>query len=151
MGHRLPRRGQLVTDGIYRYLGHRQNLGLILVVVGFNIMWPTLLIVVMAPVLIATYVRLARREDEELARAFGEAFLEYGALTPALVPWGGGRRILDGKRPSRVRPSFLPTPGGARAESAGPAPRAPRRRVGALLAPSFPGAGIRFGAGRPAR
>jgi protein-S-isoprenylcysteine O-methyltransferase Ste14 len=96
MGHRLPRRGQLVTDGIYRYLGHRQNLGLILIGVGFNIMWPTLLIVVMAPVLIATYVRLARREDEELARAFGEAFLEYGALTPALVPWG--RRSADPRR-----------------------------------------------------
>jgi len=67
-------RGALVADGIYGYVRHPQYLGLILVIVGFIIQWPTLPTLLMAPVLIAMYVRLARREDDRLAVAFGEAF-----------------------------------------------------------------------------
>jgi len=81
-------RGALVTERIYRYLRHPQYLGLILVILAFNIQWPILLTLLMAPVLIVMYVRLARREDEELATFFGEAFLDYAARTPAFFPWG---------------------------------------------------------------
>ena len=84
-------RGQLVTDGIYRHLRHPQYLGLILVVLGFNIQWPTFPTLLMAPILLIMYVRLARREDDELATFFGEAFLDYAAHTPGFIPWGGGR------------------------------------------------------------
>jgi protein-S-isoprenylcysteine O-methyltransferase Ste14 len=86
-------RDGLVTGGIYRYLRHPQYLGLILIVVAFNIQWPTLPTVVMAPVLIVMYVRLARREEEELRTVFGDAFLEYAARTPAFIPWGRGRSV----------------------------------------------------------
>ena len=79
-------RDRLVTEGIYRYLRHPQYLGLILVILGLNIMWPTLLTLLMAPVLIVMYVRLARREDEELATVFGGEFLEYAARTSAFIP-----------------------------------------------------------------
>ncbi|MGH7391244.1 MAG: methyltransferase family protein [Candidatus Rokuibacteriota bacterium] len=89
-------RGDLVTRGIYRHLRHPQYLGLILIVIGFNIMWPTLLTLVMAPILIVMYARLARREDEELATFFGEAFLDYAARTPAFVPFRGGRVVRRG-------------------------------------------------------
>lgn len=84
-------RGRLVTEGIYRHVRHPQYLGLILVVLGFNIQWPTLPTVLMAPILIVMYVRLARREDFELATFFGAAFLEWTARTPAFIPWGRGR------------------------------------------------------------
>lgn len=92
--------GGLVTDGIYRHLRHPQYLGLILIVVGFNIQWPTLPTVLMAPILIVMYVRLARREDLELATVFGDAFLEWAARTPAFIPWGRGR--VDRKLRDRV-------------------------------------------------
>jgi protein-S-isoprenylcysteine O-methyltransferase Ste14 len=82
-------RHELVTGGIYRFLRHPQYLGLILVVVGFNVMWPTLPTLVMAPILVVMYVRLARREDDELATRFGDVFRDYGARTPAFLPWGG--------------------------------------------------------------
>ena len=88
-------RGQLVRKGIYRHLRHPQYLGLILVILGFNIQWPTLPTLLMAPVLIVVYVRLARREDEELATFFGEVFLDYAAQTPAFLPWGRGRSSLE--------------------------------------------------------
>lgn len=85
--------GGLVDRGIYRHLRHPQYLGLIVMVLAFLIQWPTLPTIAMAPVLIVMYVRLARREDEELAAAFGKAYLDYAARTPAFVPWGNGRRM----------------------------------------------------------
>jgi len=92
-------RGTLVTDGIYRYLRHPQYLGLILIVVAFNIQWPTILTLLMAPVLISMYIGLAKWEEEELATFFGPAFLEYSAGTPAFLPWrrsGLAREVREG-------------------------------------------------------
>lgn len=96
-------RETLVTVGIYRYLRHPQYLGLILIVLAFNIQWPTLPTLLMAPVLIVMYVRLARREDDELAARFGEAFRDYAARTPAFLPWGRAR-VPGGPRVSSATP-----------------------------------------------
>ncbi|MEX2222888.1 MAG: isoprenylcysteine carboxylmethyltransferase family protein [Candidatus Rokuibacteriota bacterium] len=79
-------RGGLVTTGIYRHLRHPQYLGLILIVLAFNIQWPTLPTLVMAPLLILAYLGLARREDRELAARFGETFRVYADHTPAFLP-----------------------------------------------------------------
>ena len=84
----------LVTGGIYRHHRHPQYLGLILIVLGFNIQWPTVPTLLMGPVLIVMYVWLARREDAELAVVFGAAFLDYKARTAAFIPWGKGARVL---------------------------------------------------------
>jgi protein-S-isoprenylcysteine O-methyltransferase Ste14 len=105
-------RGGLVTDGVYAYLRHPQYLGLILVVIGYIIQWPTALTLLMAPVLVAVYVRLARREDEELARSFGEGFVEYAARTPAFIPWGSRRQWLLGWRAPVESPRGVATGGG---------------------------------------
>jgi protein-S-isoprenylcysteine O-methyltransferase Ste14 len=88
-------RNGLVTGGVYGWLRHPQYLGLILIVIAFNLMWPTLPTLLMAPVLIVMYVRLARREDRELAQRFGWAFAAYAAHTPAFVPWARGRLSRD--------------------------------------------------------
>jgi protein-S-isoprenylcysteine O-methyltransferase Ste14 len=76
----------VVTPGIYRYLRHPQYLGLILIVLAFNIQWPTLPTLVMAPLLTLAYVGLARREDREQVVRFGEAFRAYAARTQAFLP-----------------------------------------------------------------
>jgi protein-S-isoprenylcysteine O-methyltransferase Ste14 len=88
-------RGTLVTRGIYRYLRHPQYVGLIAIVLAFNIQWPTLPTLLMGPLLILMYVRLARREDTELATVYGEAFSEYATRTPAFFPWPRGRPPLE--------------------------------------------------------
>lgn len=85
-------RAVLMTDGIYRYHRHPQYLGLMLIVVAFLIQWPTLPTLVMAPVLIVMYTRLARREDAELAERFGEAARDYALRTPAFLPGHRARR-----------------------------------------------------------
>ena len=57
--------------------------------------------IIVALVLIVMYIRLARREDEELATFFGEVFLAYAARTRAFLPWGRGRAVPPRGTPER--------------------------------------------------
>lgn len=79
-------RGNLVTTGIYRFIRHPQYLGLILFVVGFNIQWPTLFTLVMAPILVVMYLRLARMEERELEEEFGDGYKIYRGRTSRFIP-----------------------------------------------------------------
>ena len=54
---------------------------------GFLLQWPTLVTLVMFPVLVAVYVRLAFREEREVRAEFGPAWDRYAARTPAFVPF----------------------------------------------------------------
>src|SRR5690606_16521397 len=45
-------KGAIAQDGLYRYVRHPQYSGFILVIIGFLIQWPTILTLLMAPVLI---------------------------------------------------------------------------------------------------
>jgi len=81
--------GRLVTDGIYGTIRHPQYAALGLVIIGSLIQWPTLLTLVMAPILFFSYYRLVRREEIELEAQFGDAYYAYGRLVPAFFP---GRR-----------------------------------------------------------
>ncbi len=78
--------GALVTDGVYAKLRHPQYLGLILLIVAFLIMWPTLLTLLLAPFLIGRYILLAKEEDKELEERFGDEFRHYRERLPGLVP-----------------------------------------------------------------
>jgi protein-S-isoprenylcysteine O-methyltransferase Ste14 len=109
-------RGALVTRGIYRYLRHPQYLGLILIVAGFNIQWPTLPTLLMGPMLIVMYIWLARREDEELARHYGEEHLRYAARTPAFVFRPRGRRIPFEEEQQCAADGGMVVPGGTARE-----------------------------------
>jgi len=90
--HRIYRgKGGLVTDDIYAFLRHPQYLGLILIVAAFLIQWPTLVTLLMAPILIARYLRLAKEEDEEMEFVFGEEYRHYRQRVPGLWPWARRR------------------------------------------------------------
>jgi protein-S-isoprenylcysteine O-methyltransferase Ste14 len=80
------REGRLATTGPYARLRHPQYAAFILIMVGFFLQWPTILTLVMLPVLVAMYLRLARREEREAHAAFGEAWEAYAARTPAFLP-----------------------------------------------------------------
>lgn len=79
-------KGELVTVGIYRHVRHPQYLGLFLVIGGLLIQWPTIISLLMAPVLFWSYVRLARREEQEVEAKFGETYRIYKAQVPAFIP-----------------------------------------------------------------
>ncbi len=79
-------RGGLVTDGIYAYARHPQYTGLFLLIIGFLIQWPTLLTVLMAPVLLYAYVHLSRVEERRAEAEFGDEYREYAKRTPLFYP-----------------------------------------------------------------
>ncbi len=81
--------GELVTTGLYARLRHPQYLGLILIVVAFLIMWPTILTILLAPFLTARYFLLAKEEDRELECQFGDTFARYKDAVPGFVPSPG--------------------------------------------------------------
>jgi protein-S-isoprenylcysteine O-methyltransferase Ste14 len=60
--------------------------GFILIMLGFLLQWPTLPTLIMFPILVYMYVRLARREEREALAEFGEPYARYMAKTPAFFP-----------------------------------------------------------------
>jgi protein-S-isoprenylcysteine O-methyltransferase Ste14 len=84
----------LATTGPYAHIRHPQYVGFVLIMFGFLLQWPTLLTLIMFPILIYMYVRLARREEQEVEREFGDAYAHYRARTPAFIPRFGMKRAL---------------------------------------------------------
>lgn len=79
-------RGCLVTTGIYAHTRHPQYLGILILTLGLLLQWITIPALLMWPVLAYIYLRLARKEDEELLKTYGHAFLEYRRNVPMLLP-----------------------------------------------------------------
>lgn len=77
---------ELATTGPYERLRHPQYAGLVLIMFGFLLQWPTLPTLIMFPVLLYVYRRLAIREEKEVAGRFGAAWIRYQAQTPRFVP-----------------------------------------------------------------
>lgn len=91
------RERRLATTGAYAYLRHPQYVGFILIMLGFLFQWPTLVTLVMFPILVYMYVRLARREEQEAQAEFGEEYRQYAARTPAFLPGMGHLFARGGK------------------------------------------------------
>jgi len=96
--------GALVTDGVYARVRHPQYAALFLVTIGMLIQWPTVLTLLMWPVLTFAYYRLAMREEREMVGTFGEAYERYRRRVPPFVP-------RQGRSASRPAPTTrdLPT------------------------------------------
>lgn len=102
--HAAQREGRLATTGPYALVRHPQYVGFIAIMAGFLLQWPTLLTLLMFPVLVVMYVKLARREERESRGTFGEAWDTYAARTPAFLP-RLGRAVAGNGPPPTARPS----------------------------------------------
>ena len=76
----------LATTGPYAYVRHPQYTGFIMVMFGFLLQWPTILTLLMFPVLVWMYVRLARDEEREAIAEFGDAYRHYASKVPGFFP-----------------------------------------------------------------
>lgn len=93
-------RGGLVTDGLYARMRHPQYTAMFLLIGSLLLQWPTFLTLLMAPVLVGAYVRLARREEAALLSQFGDDYLAYMKDVPAFLP----RLSRDVRRPRVLIP-----------------------------------------------
>ncbi len=93
--YRASREGRLVTDGLYGVVRHPQYTGIMLAVFGQIIHWPTIITLVLFPVIVLIYVRLSRKEENKLVEHFGEEYLAYRRRVPMFFPrWGEWRRLF---------------------------------------------------------
>jgi protein-S-isoprenylcysteine O-methyltransferase Ste14 len=76
----------LAASGPYARIRHPQYAAFVLIMFGFLVQWPTLLTLLMFPILVYMYVRLARREEREVEAEFGDEYRRYAARTPAFLP-----------------------------------------------------------------
>lgn len=90
--YRAQRAHELAMTGPYASVRHPQYIGFIVIMLGFLVQWPTIITLVMFPILVTMYVRLARREEREALAEFGEAYARYAAVTPAFFPRLGAAR-----------------------------------------------------------
>ena len=84
--YEAQRAGTLATTGPYARVRHPQYDGFILIMLGFLFQWRTLITLIMFPILVFMYVRLARREEIEVMAEFGDKYRRYAARTPAFLP-----------------------------------------------------------------
>ena len=84
--HDAAAAGRLASSGPYARVRHPQYDGFLLIMTGFLLQWPAIPALVMFPVLVMVYARLARSEEREVAGRLGQAWAAYAARTPAFIP-----------------------------------------------------------------
>ncbi len=83
---KAQRHHKLATAGIYAHMRHPQYAAFIFIMFGFLLQWPTLLTLVMFPILTFMYVRLALKEEKDMEAEFGDAYRRWAAITPRFIP-----------------------------------------------------------------
>lgn len=85
------RTNRLATTGPYARIRHPQYVAFVMILLGFLLQWPTLLTLLMFPILVLMYGRLAVTEEREMRERFGAEFDAYAATTPRFFPALGDR------------------------------------------------------------
>jgi protein-S-isoprenylcysteine O-methyltransferase Ste14 len=101
--YRSQKDNTLANTGPYARVRHPQYDGFVLAMFGFLLQWPTIVTLLMFPVLLVMYWRLALAEERDVIATFGERYLAYKATTPAFIPRLG--QVLAAGRP------VIPPPG----------------------------------------
>lgn len=78
--------GKIVNTGIYRYIRHPQYTGFLLITLGMIFEWATIPLLIMWPILIIVYYRLARKEEQDMVQEFGDQYVVYKKQTGMFLP-----------------------------------------------------------------
>ena len=84
--YHAQRGNALAVTGPYGRIRHPQYVAFVLILFGFLLQWPTLLTLLMFPILLLMYGRLAVTEDADMRKKFGAEFDTYAARTPRFIP-----------------------------------------------------------------
>ena len=84
--YKSQKKNILATSGLYHYIRHPQYLGFILIIIGFLLQWPTLITLIMAPILIARYNHLGQKEEKIMFKKYGNEYTVYKKETPGYFP-----------------------------------------------------------------
>lgn len=84
--YKAQKKRALATTGLYARIRHPQYVGFIAIMFGFLFQWPTLVTLVMFPILLVMYGKLSVSEEKDMEKEFGKQYVEYKRKTPAFIP-----------------------------------------------------------------
>lgn len=84
--YHAQRTHSLASTGPYARIRHPQYVAFVLIMFGFLMQWPTIPTLIMFPIMVLVYTRLAHREESEALASLGQVYLEYQQRTPAFFP-----------------------------------------------------------------
>ncbi|MFT6632247.1 MAG: protein-S-isoprenylcysteine O-methyltransferase Ste14 [Bacteriovoracaceae bacterium] len=84
--HAAQKSGTLATTGLYSKVRHPQYIGFVSIMFGFLLMWPTLLTLIMFPILLLMYHQLGKSEEKAMIKEFGKKYETYKQNIPAYIP-----------------------------------------------------------------
>lgn len=84
--YQAQKAGKLAVTGLYAKVRHPQYIGFVLIMFGFLLQWPTIVTVIMFPILVVMYWRLAIKEERDSKERFGKAWDDYKAQVPGFIP-----------------------------------------------------------------
>jgi len=84
--YRAVQHNELASSGPYARIRHPQYVAFVLVMFGFLLQWATIITLLMFPILVWMYIRLAFAEERDAETKFGADYARYRAVTPAFWP-----------------------------------------------------------------
>ncbi|MGA9187168.1 MAG: isoprenylcysteine carboxylmethyltransferase family protein [Methanosarcina sp.] len=79
--------GKLVTSGIYKYIRHPQYTGFFMITMGMMLEWATLPLIILYSLLLVLYYKLAKKEEIDIEKEFGNEYIEYKKKTKMFIPY----------------------------------------------------------------
>ncbi len=98
--------GELVNSGIYRYIRHPQYTGFLMITFGMICEWATIPLLVMWPILIGLYYRLAKKEEKDMELEFGNRYLAYQETTSMFLPLRIFKKTAKPEGNTRIQPQW---------------------------------------------
>lgn len=84
--YKAQKQRALALTGLYARIRHPQYVGFVIIMLGFLLQWPTLVTLIMFPILVFMYAKLSFSEEKEMEKEFGNKYLEYKSNVPAFIP-----------------------------------------------------------------
>ena len=84
--YHAQRARRLATSGAYARVRHPQYVAFVTIMFGFLLQWPTVVTLIMFPILVIMYAHLAKKEEGEMRAQFGDGYAQYAARTPRFIP-----------------------------------------------------------------
>lgn len=84
--HKAQKTHEMAIEGWYAKCRHPQYVAFILIMFGFLLQWPTIPTLVMFPILLIVYLRLAKQEEQMALKEFGEQYRLYMETVPGWIP-----------------------------------------------------------------
>jgi len=85
--YRANAKGRIATGGHYALMRHPQYTGVFLALFGEGVVhWPTLFSLSAFPIIVIAYALLARKEEQQMVKQFGDKYRVYQQRVPMFLP-----------------------------------------------------------------